>query len=59
MPFQKNNRFVAKKILDKPLDKQPICFRGYEGQKDKLRSVPGWQEQMRQFVDQLISRQNS
>jgi hypothetical protein len=58
MPFRKNNQFTAKKFLDKPLDKQPICFRGYEGQKDKLKAVPDWQEQLRQFVDELISRQN-
>jgi hypothetical protein len=31
MPFQKNNRFAAKRMLNKPLDKDPICFKGYEG----------------------------
>ncbi|MEQ9357319.1 hypothetical protein [Coleofasciculus chthonoplastes] len=59
MPFQKNNRFAAKRMLDKPLDKDPICFKGYEGQKEKLKSVPNWQEQIRQFVDELISGQNA
>jgi len=58
MPFQKNHKLGAKKILDKPLDKTPICFKGYEGQKDKLKSVPNWQERMRQFVSELISEQS-
>jgi len=58
MPFQKHHKLGAKKILDKPLDKTPICFKGYEGQKDKLKSVPNWQERMRQFVNELISEQN-
>ncbi|EDX72178.1 hypothetical protein MC7420_8270 [Coleofasciculus chthonoplastes PCC 7420] len=59
MPFQKDHPWRAKKILDQPLDKTPICFKGYEGQKDKLKSVPNWQERIRQFVDELISEQNA
>ncbi|MEQ9549586.1 MAG: hypothetical protein RIM23_08210 [Coleofasciculus sp. G3-WIS-01] len=59
MPFKKNHPWRAKKMLDKPLDKSPICFKGYEGQKDKLKSVPDWQERMRQFVDEMISEQNA
>ncbi|MFN6540205.1 MAG: hypothetical protein RM021_028190 [Nostoc sp. EkiNYC01] len=26
-----------------------------EGQKEKLKAVPDWQERLREFVDQLIS----
>jgi hypothetical protein len=55
MPFRKNHKLGAKKILDKPLDKTPICFRGYVGQKEKLKAVPNWQERFREFVDQLYS----
>lgn len=55
MPFQKNHKLGAKKIIDRDLDVQPICFKGYEGQKEKLKAVPNWQEQLRDFVDHLIT----
>jgi hypothetical protein len=32
------------------LDKQAIAFKGYEGQKEKLKAVPDWQERLREFV---------
>jgi hypothetical protein len=54
MPFQKNHKLGAKKILKRPLDKETIGFKGYEGQKEKLKTVPDWQERLREFVDQLI-----
>ncbi|WP_414590137.1 hypothetical protein [Scytonema sp. PCC 10023] len=54
MPFQKNNQLGAKKRLKRPLDKGIIAFRGYEGQKEKLKTVPDWQERFRKFIDQLI-----
>jgi len=55
MPFQKGNKLGAKKQLKKPLDKEVIAFRGYEGQKEKLKAIPDWQERLREFVDQLVS----
>jgi hypothetical protein len=55
MPFQKNNNtFGAKKRLKRPLDKETIGFKGYEGQKEKLKAVPDWPERLREFVDKLI-----
>ncbi len=54
MPFQKNNKLGAKKRLKRPLDKEAIAFKGYEGQKEKLRAVSNWQERLRSFVDELI-----
>ena len=54
MPFQKNHKLGAKKILSRPLDKEAIAFKGYEGQKEKLKAVPDWQERLREFVDKLI-----
>jgi hypothetical protein len=64
MTFQKGNQLGAKKRLKRPLDKDAIClwrqrfaiaFKGYEGQKEKLKAVPDWQERLREFVDQLLS----
>lgn len=58
MPFQKNHKLGAKKIYDRPLDKQIIGFRGYEGQKNKLKNIPNWQDKLRQYVDYLIQEQS-
>jgi hypothetical protein len=55
MTFQKGNQLGAKKRLKQPLDKDAIAFKGYEGQKEKLKAVPDWQERLREFVDQLLS----
>ena len=55
MPFEKNHKLGAKKILKRPLDKEVIGFKGYEGQKRKLKAVPDWQERLRVFVDELIT----
>ncbi|MCA1994024.1 MAG: hypothetical protein LDL41_18555 [Coleofasciculus sp. S288] len=55
MPFQKGNQLGAKKRLKRPLDKETIAFKGYEGQKEKLKAVPDWQERLREFVERLVS----
>ncbi len=55
MPFQKKHKHGAKKILERELDEQPICFKGWKGQKEQLKTVPEWQERFREFVEQLIS----
>ena len=55
MPFKKGHKLGAKKRLTRPLDKEAIAFKGYEGQKEKLKAVPDWQERLREFVDQLLS----
>jgi hypothetical protein len=54
MPFRKENKFRFKDFSERPLDTQPICFKGYEGTKEKLKTVPNWQERFRQFAEQLI-----
>jgi hypothetical protein len=54
MPFKKHNTYGALKRLTRPTDKAVIAFRGYEGQKEKLKAIPDWQERLRLFVDQLI-----
>jgi hypothetical protein len=59
MPFEKGNKLGAKKRLLRPLDKETIAFKGYEGQKEKLKAVPDWQERLRLFVDELIEKAGS
>lgn len=57
MTFKKNHQLGAKKILKKPLDEQPICVRGYVGQKEALKAVPVWQERLREYIDLLIQEE--
>lgn len=40
-------------------DKDPVCFKVKSGVKAKLKVVPNWQEQLRGFVDRLISGQDA
>ena len=54
MPFQKNNQYKAQKFLERPLDTNPVTFKGYKGQREALKSVPNWQEHLREYVDKLI-----
>ncbi|MEA5623761.1 hypothetical protein [Nostoc sp. UHCC 0251] len=56
MPFQKKHKlgFTSKQ----PFDKDPVCFKVLPGIKDKLKSVPGWQERLREFVDTLVVEVN-
>ncbi|WP_414619036.1 hypothetical protein [Calothrix sp. CCY 0018] len=54
MPFKKNNQYGFEKKLDRPLDKKIIGFRCYEGQADKLKQIPDWQEKFRLYIDELI-----
>lgn len=58
MPFQKGHKHRAKKFLERPLDKQPISFRGYEGQHAALKNVRNWQERLRSCVDKLIEEES-
>ena len=57
MPFQKNNKLGF--ASDEPLDREPICFKGRVGQKQKLAAIPNWQERLREFVDILIEEKPS
>lgn len=54
MTFEKNHKHGAKKLIERPLDKNPISFKGYAGSKDGLKGIPGWQGILREFVEQLI-----
>ena len=52
--FQINNELGFKSIGDKPLDSKPLSVRLRQGQLAKLKEVDGWQERLRDFVDELI-----
>jgi hypothetical protein len=54
MTFDKNNKHRARPIGATALDRDAIAFKGRMGQKEKLKTIPNWQERFRDFVDQLI-----
>jgi hypothetical protein len=35
-------------------DKAPVQFKVLPGVREKLRTIPNWQERLREFVDSLI-----
>lgn len=57
MPFQKNNKLGF--TSDEPLGREPICFKGRVGQKEKLANIPNWQERFREFIDMLAEEKPS
>jgi hypothetical protein len=52
MPFQKKNKLGFNST--QPFDKDPVCFKVMPGIKNKLKTVPDWQERLREFVDKII-----
>lgn len=59
MRFEKNNQLGFTSNRTRKLAKQPISFKGFEGQLEELRNINGWQDVLREFVDRLISESNS
>jgi hypothetical protein len=44
--FKPNNKVA--------FDKVPVQFKVLPGVREKLKTVPDWQERLRDFVDQLV-----
>lgn len=55
MGFQKKNKLGF--TSGQPFDKNPVCFKVLPGVKDKLKTIPDWQERLRRAVDKLIEEQ--
>lgn len=55
MTFQEKNKLGAKQIYAQPVDSKVIAFRGRIGQIEKLKTIPNWQERLRDYVDFLIA----
>jgi hypothetical protein len=50
---------IMSKIKFKPdnnvaYDKAPVQFKVLPGVREKLRTIPNWQDRLREFVDNLI-----
>ena len=59
MPFKEKNEYCWKSETGNRLDKSPICFKGTKGQKEALKDIPNWQNELRKFIDQLINKKPS
>lgn len=57
MAFKKGHKFGF--TSEDPLEKEPICFKGRKGQKEKLKTIPDWQEHLREFIDKLAEEKPS
>jgi hypothetical protein len=59
MRFEKNNQLGFTSDRTRKLAKQPISFKGFEGQLEELKKIAGWQDIFRDFVDKLIEENQS
>jgi hypothetical protein len=57
MTFKKKHKLGF--TSENPLDVSPICFKGRTGQKEALKDIPGWQDKLRDYVDELINKKPS
>lgn len=58
MTFKKNHKLGFVSNRKRKLAKQPISFKGFEGQLEELKKIPRWQDSLREFVDKLIEAGN-
>ncbi|GJD18098.1 hypothetical protein RIVM261_030540 [Rivularia sp. IAM M-261] len=52
MPFKKKNKLGF--TSNQPFDKDPVCFKVLPGVKNELKTIPDWQDKLREAVDKLI-----
>lgn len=52
--FEKGHKLGFRPLGEVPLESKPLTVRLRQGQLEKLKSVPYWQERLRDFVDELI-----
>jgi hypothetical protein len=57
MRFKKGDKYNAKKILSELLDKDPICFKGFQGQREAIKAIPGWQGRLRAIIAKWIKEE--
>ena len=54
MPFERNNKlgFTAKD--DSPLDKSPLSIKLRLGVRDRVKSIPEWQDKLRDLIERWL-----
>ena len=58
MPFEKNNKlgFTAKD--SPPLDKLPLSIKLRSGVRDKIKTIPDWQDRLRDLIESWANSEN-
>lgn len=54
MRLEKNNKFGFTTNREQPLDDVPLTIRLKKGVRQTLKQIPGWQEEIRQLIDEYI-----
>ena len=54
MPFKPGNKYAFQPRSGRPLDKQTVGFHPYEGQTKAVKQIEGWQQKLRDYIDQLV-----
>lgn len=54
MVFKKGNKLGAKRVSPVDLDSAPLTIRLVAGHRERLRTIPGWQDKLRKLVEALI-----
>jgi hypothetical protein len=44
---------------EKALDRSPVQLKVAEGVREKLKSIPNWQDRLREAIDKLIAEHES
>jgi hypothetical protein len=54
MPFERNNKLGFTPKKDIPLDKSPLSIKLDVGDREKVRSIPDWQDKLRCLIAQWV-----
>jgi AAA+ ATPase superfamily predicted ATPase len=57
MTFKKENKYRYEQG-DRPKDEKPLTIRLYKGDLVKLKNLDGWQDRVRDIVEELLKHSN-
>ena len=55
MPFKKSNKLGFLPVGDLPLDKEPLTIRLKQGVKGKLKTIPDWNQRLKNLIEQWVN----
>ena len=55
MPFKKNNKLGF--VSDNPLDKTPLTIKLRLGIREKIKSIPNWQDKLRDLLEEWVKQE--
>jgi len=54
MTFKKKHKFGFVSENDEPLESSPLCIKLKKGVKNRVRSIPDWQDKLRSMIEQWV-----